>query len=116
MVKLITGSFMFVAGLFFLATGVGAIIGIPMFVAGLAMGIAGFASIGKTAVKTGVAAGKIAQEYSANRSGGYNTAQQPQALAGRSTADEIAKLAGLLDAGHITQAEFDAQKARILGA
>ncbi len=35
MVKLIVGSFMFVAGLFFLATGVGAIIGIPMFIGGL---------------------------------------------------------------------------------
>jgi hypothetical protein len=30
-------------------------------------------------------------------------------------ADEIAKLAGLLSGGHITQTEFDAQKAKLLG-
>jgi uncharacterized membrane protein YdbT with pleckstrin-like domain len=32
-----------------------------------------------------------------------------------STADELAKLAGLLEQGHLTQAEYDAQKARLLG-
>jgi Short C-terminal domain len=32
-----------------------------------------------------------------------------------SVADEIAKLAGLLGDGHITQSEFDAQKAKLLG-
>lgn len=32
-----------------------------------------------------------------------------------STADEIAKLAALKDAGHLTQAEFDAKKAELLG-
>lgn len=63
--KLIIGSFMFIAGLFFLATGVGAIIGIPMFAGGLMMGIAGLGSIGKTAVKTGMAAGQIVQNMQA---------------------------------------------------
>ena len=35
--------------------------------------------------------------------------------AGYSAADEIAKLQGLKDSGAITQAEFDAQKAKALG-
>jgi hypothetical protein len=35
--------------------------------------------------------------------------------AGGSTADELERLAGLKDKGVITQAEFDAQKAKLLG-
>jgi hypothetical protein len=38
-----------------------------------------------------------------------------QAQASVSVADEIAKFAALLDQGLITQAEFDAQKAKLLG-
>ena len=34
--------------------------------------------------------------------------------AGGSVADEIAKLAALRDQGHLTDAEFDAQKAQLL--
>lgn len=56
--KLVIGSFMFLAGIFFLATGIGMIIGIPLFIGGLGMGVAGMLSLGGTAVKTGVIAGK----------------------------------------------------------
>ena len=38
-----------------------------------------------------------------------------QTAAGSNTADQIAKLAELKDKGTITQAEFDAQKAKLLG-
>ncbi len=38
-----------------------------------------------------------------------------QISANLSVADEISKFAGLLDGGHITQSEFDAQKAKLLG-
>jgi len=37
-----------------------------------------------------------------------------QSVAGTSTADELSKLAGLKDKGVITDAEFEAQKARLL--
>lgn len=65
--KLIIGSFMFCAGLFMTFTMVGALIGIPMMIGGLGMGAAGFASLGKTAVKTGIAAGKIARDMNRDR-------------------------------------------------
>ncbi len=38
-----------------------------------------------------------------------------QASGGASTADELAKLAGLKNAGTITEEEFQAQKAKLLG-
>ncbi|KQZ56260.1 hypothetical protein ASD54_25295 [Rhizobium sp. Root149] len=115
MIKLITGSFMFVAGLLFMATGVGIVVGLPMFIGGLAMGVSGFFSLGKTAVQAGSAIGKIGREYSTSR----ETASYPETLAvaatpSRSVADEISKLAELLKQGMITQDEFDAQKAQIL--
>lgn len=112
MVKLIVGSFMFIAGLFLCFTGVGALVGIPMFAGGLAMGAAGMASLGKTAVKTGIAAGKVVREIKNNREAASYAAPEPQA--GPSIADEITKLASLLSAGHLTQAEFDQRKAQLL--
>jgi hypothetical protein len=42
------------------------------------------------------------------------SAQPQAAVVGRSSADEIAKLAALRDAGAITPAEFDAAKAKAL--
>ena len=113
MVKLITGSFMFIAGLFFLATGVGALIGIPMFIGGLAMGAAGLASLGKTAVKTGMSTGKVIREM--RNTGGEATYIEATPTTSTSVADEIAKLAALLNAGHLTQAEFDQKKTQLLG-
>jgi len=65
--KLIVGSLMFSASIFLIATGVGALVGIPMFIGGLGLGIAGFTSLGKTAVKTGMAAGKIARDMNSDR-------------------------------------------------
>lgn len=41
--------------------------------------------------------------------------QEPSQGSAGSVADELAKLAGLRDAGVLTAAEFDAQKAKILG-
>ena len=38
-----------------------------------------------------------------------------RSVATTSTADELAKLADLRNSGHITQEEFDAQKAKLLG-
>jgi hypothetical protein len=43
-------------------------------------------------------------------------AAQPAPAAGSSTADELAKLAGLRDQGILTDEEFSAAKARLLGA
>lgn len=40
----------------------------------------------------------------------------PAAPTGESVVDQLTKLKGLLDAGVLTQDEFDAQKARILAA
>lgn len=60
--KLVIGSFMFVFGLFFLFTGVGAIIGIPLVAGGLVMGAAGMASLGTTAVKTGISVSRIVRD------------------------------------------------------
>lgn len=113
MVKLVVGSFMFVAGLFLCFTGVGALVGIPMFAGGLAMGAAGMASMGKTAVKTGMATGKIVRDLKNNREAANYIEERP--TAGPSVADEIGKLAALLNAGHLTQAEFDMKKAQLLG-
>lgn len=104
---------MFVAGLFFMATGVGVVIGLPMFIGGLAMGASGFFSLGKTAVKAGGAIGQIGREYSASREGGAYQEALPTGGT-RSVADEIGKLADLLKQGLITQDEFDSQKAQIL--
>lgn len=113
MVKLVVGSFMFIAGLFLCFTGVGALVGIPMFAGGLAMAAAGMGSMGKTAVKTGMATGKIVRDLKNSReSVSYVEERAP---AGPSVADEIAKLAALLNAGHLTQAEFDTKKAQLLG-
>ena len=60
-----------------------------------------------------VAAGKVVREIKNNR----ETANyvEPEPLAGPSVADEITKLASLLSAGHLTQAEFDTKKAQLLG-
>ena len=113
--KLIAGSFMFIIGLFMCFTGVGAIIGLPMFAGGLAMGAAGLASMGKTAVKTGVATGKIVREMQANRAEPAPTLTETAASVSSSVADEIAKLADLLTKGYLTQAEFDQKKAQLLG-
>lgn len=113
MVKLIVGSFMFIAGLFLCFTGVGALVGIPLFIGGLATGAAGMASLGATAVKTGVAAGKVVREIKSNREAAGYAEDWP--TGGSSVADEIAKLAALLNAGHLTQAEFDTKKAQLLG-
>ena len=110
--KLIVGSFMFVAGLFLCFTGVGALVGIPMFAGGLAMGVAGMASMGKTAVKTGLATGKIVRDLRNGRE--TTTLIEEKPIAAPSVADEIAKLADLLSAGHLTQAEFDQRKAQLL--
>lgn len=112
MVKLIVGSFMFIAGLFLCFTGVGALVGIPLFIGGLATGAAGMASLGVTAVKTGVAAGKVVREIKNNRESASYV--EPESLAGPSVADEIGKLASLLSAGHLTQDEFDQRKAQLL--
>ena len=113
--KLIVGSFMFVGGLFFLATGVGALIGIPMFIGGLGMGAAGIASLGKTAVKTGVATGRIVRDMRNSGAGNDTTFDTaPITGGGRSVADEITKLADLVKAGHLTQDEFDRKKAQLL--
>ncbi len=108
--KLIIGSFMFVGGLFFLFTGVGAIIGIPMFIGGLGMGVAGLASLGATAVKTGTAAGKVIREMNK----GSESGPLPVAAATSSTAEEIRKLGDLLAAGLLTQEEFERKKAQLL--
>lgn len=113
--KLIAGSFMFVIGLFMCFTGVGAIVGLPMFAGGLAMAAAGLASMGKTAVKTGMATGKIVREIKNNREAAAFSTTAADVPA-PSVADEIAKLAALLSAGHLTQAEFDQQKAQLLSA
>ncbi|MDH0913142.1 SHOCT domain-containing protein [Rhizobium pusense] len=112
MVKLVSGSFMFIIGLFLCFTGVGALIGLPMVGAGLWMGFVGMTSMGVTAVKTGVAAGKVVREMKNSRED--MTYIEPEPVAGTSAADEITKLAALLTAGHLTQAEFDQRKAQIL--
>lgn len=44
-----------------------------------------------------------------------NEAQSGMASAGAQTADELLKYKDLLDAGAITQAEFDAKKRQLLG-
>jgi uncharacterized membrane protein len=108
--KLIIGSFMFVGGLFFMFTGVGVIIGLPMFIGGLGMGVAGLASLGVTAVKTGTAAGKVIREMNKDsQSGAF-----PAAAAPSSTAEEIRKLGELVAAGLLTQEEFERKKAQLL--
>jgi hypothetical protein len=109
MVKLVMGSFSFIVGLFLLFTGVGAIIGIPMVAAGLWMGFAGFTSLGVGAVKAGIATGKVVRDM--KNSG---TSVPSSTASSGSVADEIAKLADLLSAGHLTQAEFDQRKAQLL--
>jgi len=43
-------------------------------------------------------------------------AQAPAAAPAQDPYDELMKLKGLLDAGALTQQEFDAQKAKILGS
>ncbi len=45
----------------------------------------------------------------------YRTAQQANGSAPDTTADQLSKLAGLRDRGVITEAEFDQQKAKVLG-
>lgn len=112
MVKLVSGAFMFIFGLFFCFTGVGAIIGLPMVGGGLWLGFTGMASMGLTAVKTGVAAGKVVRDYQ-NRDA-VAPAQVSQSPVAFSAADEITKLVGLRDAGHITQAQFEERRAKIL--
>lgn len=117
MVKLVVGSLTFVAGLFLCFTGVGVLIGLPMVIGGLGMGMAGMGSLGVTAVKTGVAAGKLVNSMGeANASNALPQVAPPPPAAGRSVADEITKLAELLSAGHITQDEFNSQKAALLKA
>ena len=67
MSKLIIGSAMFIFGIFFLFTGIGVVIGLPLVAGGLGMAAAGFTSLGKTAVKAGMYvsnANKGAKEYS----------------------------------------------------
>ncbi|MBB1251744.1 SHOCT domain-containing protein [Rhizobium sp. G21] len=60
-----------------------------------------------------MAAGKIARDMRANREDTTLIEAQP-VEAHRSVADEIAKLADLLNAGHLTQAEFDQRKGQLL--
>jgi hypothetical protein len=67
------------------------------------------------------AAEKIEAWFRAHPDFGTNTAKAhapvaaPAALDGRLVADELTKLAGLRDAGVLTEDEFAAQKAKLLG-
>ena len=56
----------------------------------------------------------IYQEMEDNENRKFDRVRAPAAAA-LSPADEIAKLAALRDQGHLTEAEFQAQKARLLG-
>lgn len=51
----------------------------------------------------------------ASMAGGASAAQAPAAPSAERTADDIIKFKSLLDAGVITQAEFDAKKKQLLG-
>ena len=56
----------------------------------------------------------IYQEMEDNENRKFDRVRAPAAAAS-SPADEIAKLAALRDQGHLTEAEFQAQKAKLLG-
>jgi len=56
--KFIIGSLLFVAGVFFCMTLVGAVVGIPMTIIGMGMMWIGAGQLGWRAVKGGIAAGK----------------------------------------------------------
>lgn len=111
--KLVIGTGMMLVGVFMCFTVVLAIPGTIMAFLGGGMMFAGFASVTKSTVKGGMAAGKIARDMRANREGVTTIEAQPVAPS-RSVADEIAKLADLLNAGHLTQAEFDQRKGQLL--
>ncbi|WP_027684166.1 hypothetical protein [Rhizobium leguminosarum] len=57
--KVVVGTFLFIAGLFLCFTGVGAIIGFPMFGAGLLIAVSGFGSMGFGAAKLGFKAANL---------------------------------------------------------
>ncbi|EAV40099.1 hypothetical protein SIAM614_31626 [Stappia aggregata IAM 12614] len=109
--KLIAGSFLFIGGFISTLTIAFSIVGIPMMLAGLALGVAGFASLGVSAAKAGIATGKAVQ---AMQNAPASKALPGGANAGLSVADEIAKLASLREAGHLTQEEFDQKKTQLL--
>lgn len=67
MIKMGIGGILLVFGLMLTFTLAGAIVGIPMIIAGFGMGIAGFASLTKTTIKGGMAAGKMLREANKDR-------------------------------------------------
>lgn len=69
MIKLIIGSLLFVTGIVFTFTIAGAIFGIPMIIAGFGMLMAGYASLGKSAVKGGIAAARYINGQKQNSEG-----------------------------------------------
>lgn len=112
--KLFFGGVLFLVGVFLCFTVVGAIPGTIMIFAGGGMMLAGFASLTKSTVKGGIAAGKMVREMNKNKAA---ASAEPDALAtpsGPSVADEIRKLSQLLSDGLLTQEEFDRKKAQLL--
>lgn len=115
--KLVFGGILFMVGVFLCFTVIGAIPGTVMIFSGGAMMFAGVGSLGVSAVKTGATVGKIARERRAakdavafaDETGQGDKRPMP------SVADEIAKLADLLKAGHLTEDEFSRKKAQLLG-
>lgn len=62
MMKIILGTFLFLFAVALSFTGIGIIVGIPMAISGLGMMFMGFGSLGKSAVKGGIAAAKYINE------------------------------------------------------
>lgn len=117
--KLVFGGILFMVGVFLCFTVIGAIPGTVMIFSGGAMMFAGVGSLGVSAVKTGATVGKIARERRAAKDA-VTFVDEPEpewkvAPVATSAADEIAKLADLLKAGHLTEDEFSRKKAQLLG-
>lgn len=67
MVKIIGGSFAFIFGIFLTMTLAGAIVGIPMIIAGFGAIWMGLIQMGVLAAKGGIAAGKAINEMNKDR-------------------------------------------------
>ncbi len=111
--KLFLGGVLFLVGVFLCVTVVGAIPGTVMIFSGGGLMFAGFASLTKSTVKGGIAAGKVIREMKKGEAPVESAALDAPSSA-PSAADEIRKLSQLLSEGLLTKEEFDRKKAQLL--